>query len=190
MNYQLITLILIIFLGVNIYLYFMQKKQIYINQKMVDEEKVKQYLLYLTSIIETKDKELEELQNLQLESPEDKSLSILISQKIQEKDAVKSTIQDYVDAHSDSVFALKTGREFLIKEKESLEEKLDTLNQKVQGRVFQNPPSQSDEMLMKIQNDYRELKKKYEQLLQEYDLAKKRIDLLDDEFTKLNKGGL
>lgn len=190
MNYQLIVLILIVFLGINIYLYVVQKKHIFIQQKMVDEDKVKQYLLYLTSIIETKDKELEELQRLQQESPQDKSLSILISQKIQEKEAVKSTIQDYVDNHNESVFALQTGREFLLKEKENLEDKLEFLNQKIQGKVFQDPISEDDELLIKIQKDYSELKKKYNELLQEYDLAKKRIDMLDEEFTKLNKGGL
>lgn len=180
MEYSLIVLMLVIFLAINIYIVHIQKKQIFIKQKMIDEDKVKQYLHYLSSIIDNKNRELEELNALKAISPKDKNLDMLISQKTQEKEALSKEIVDFAENNEESLIALQTEKKILLDENKELHEKIDNLNEIIKSSALltNQPVNQFESM-------YNELKKKYDLLLIDYEKSKKKIEELDKEFTKI-----
>ncbi len=180
MEYSLIVLMLVIFLAINIYIVHIQKKHIFIKQKMVDENKVKQYLHYLSSIIDNKNRELEELNTLKANSPKDKNLDLLIFQKTQVTEAISQELVNFAENNSDSLIALQTEKNVLLEENKELHEKIDNLNEILNSSTFvNNQPTNHFESM------FNDLKKKYDLLLVDYEKVKKKVEELDREFTKI-----
>ncbi len=163
---------------INIYIYINYKKDILIKQKQVSEEKVKSYLLYLSSIIENKNKEIEELSILYESNPEDKELKASIEKKKQEKNALKEEISNVVEKNTNNTTALKLEREIIIKENENLMSKI---------KIIANMSEDTKDIpkLNELKEKYNKLSKKYNNILEEYKNAKAKLEELDEEFTNI-----
>ena len=163
---------------VNIYIFFSYKKDILVKQKRVNEEKVKTYLLYLSSIIENKNKEIDELSVLYDNNRDDKELQFAIEKKKQEKAALAEEISKVVEKNPDNNTALKISNQIMIEENESLNSKLKVIANMSEGES--NDPKVKD-----LKEKYERLSKKYNNILEEYKEAKSKLEELDEEFTNI-----
>jgi len=178
MDKVIIGLFFFTILLINIYIYISYKKDILIKQKQVSEEKVKSYLLYLSSIIENKNREIEELSILYETNPEDKELRASIEKKKQEKDALKEEISKVVENNKNNVTALKLEREIIIQENEDLNSKIKTI-------ISMTDENEDNPKLTELKEKYDKLSKKYNNILNEYKEAKAKLEELDEEFTNI-----
>jgi len=179
MDKIIIGLFFFTMLLVNIFIYINYKKDILIKQKQVSEEKVKKYLLYLSSIIENKNKEIEELAELYDGNPDDKELRASIEMKRQEKNALKEELSKVVEKNTDNKTALILEREIIIKENEELSSKIKTI------ASMGSTEDDDNSKLNEIKEKYNKLSEKYNKILEEYKEAKSKLEELDEEFTNI-----
>ena len=164
---------------INIYIYISYKRDISIKQKQVSEEKVKNYLMYISSIIENKNKEIEELSAMYETNPDDKELRASIHKKMQEKEALKEEISKVVEENQDNLTALKLEREMIVKENEELNSKIKQIMKLTSENDEENPK------LKELKEKYDKLSQKYNKILAEYKEAKAKLEELDEEFTNI-----
>lgn len=173
-----ITIILVFFFLANIYIIHLQKKHYYIKTEMISEDKVTQYILYLSTIIEKREEEIRSLDQLKEENPEDKSIDLLISRKQQEKNAVRGQMSEFVAENDDNLAALQAERSFLLSENDQLQAKISHLDTIAE---FGRESGASRD----LRKRYEEIRTQYEKLQQEYEITKKTLDQLDEQFTNL-----
>ena len=163
---------------VNIYVYINYKRDILVKQKQVSEEKVKSYLLYLSSIIENKNKEIDELSVLYDDNHGDKELKIAIDKKIQEKTALQEELSKIVEENPENITALKIENNIISEENKGLNSKLKTI-------ITMSEGDEEDPKLKELKGKYEKLSKKYNNILEEYKIAKAKLEELDEEFTNI-----
>jgi chromosome segregation ATPase len=178
MDRFIIGLFFVTILLINTYIYFSYKKDILIKQKQVSEEKVKTYLLYLSSIIENKNKEIDELSILYDVNPDDKELKNAIDMKNQEKSALQEELSKVVEHNSENTTALMIEREIILKENNELKSKINAL-----ANLTDDDAENSKVKEMK--EKYDRLSQKYNKILEDYKEAKGKLEELDEEFNNV-----
>jgi len=177
MNDVIVLLFFLTIFLVNIYIFINYKKDILFKQKQLSEEKVKKYLLYISSIIENKNKEIDELSVL-YETDDDKELKAAIMKKKQEKDALQEELTRVVGGNNENKAALKIENNILHQENEKLNLILKDLSMMTEN-AKDSPKSKE------MQEKYKKLSLKYNNILEEYKDAKKKLEELDEEFTTM-----
>jgi len=177
MNDVIVLLFFLTIFLVNIYIFINYKKDILIKQKQLSEEKVKKYLLYISSIIENKNKEIDELSVL-YDNDNDKELKAVIMKKKQEKDALQDELSRVVGSNLENKTALKIENNILLQENEKLNIILKDLSMMTEN-AKDTPKSKE------MQEKYKKLSLKYNNILEEYKDAKKKLEELDEEFTTM-----